>query len=104
MQFRSSLGLFNTQKFKAKTQTRLELIRELHFADDCTLVSHSLDEMQQLVNKFAKASKAFGLTISIKKTELVHQSSSNAQQSDPIIQIGVWQLRQSHLSVTLALP
>lgn len=71
--YRTSGGLFNQQRFKAKTKTLVQTVRDLLFADDCALVAHSLEDMQRILNKFSRASKAFGLTISIKKTELVHQ-------------------------------
>ena len=52
-------------------------VLDLLFADDCALVTHSLMEMQEVVDTFADACKAFGLTISTKKTELVFQPPPN---------------------------
>ena len=74
-QFRTSGGLLNLtgQSFRAKKKTRLELLRDFLFADDCALIAHSVEEMQEIVDKFSKAASAFGLTISIKKTVLMHQ-------------------------------
>ena len=72
-QFRTSGGLFNHQRFHAKTLVKSSVIRDLLFADDAALVATSLEEAQCLVDRFSRASKAFGLTISIKKTEVVHQ-------------------------------
>ena len=46
------------------------MVQELLFADDLALVSHSLKAMQNLLTTFAEASKRFGLTINIKKTEV----------------------------------
>ena len=87
IQFRTSGGLYNQQRFKAKTKARYQLLRDLLFADDCALLAHSLEDIQFLVDRFADAAKAFGLTISIKKTELVHQPVSNAPAQNPPPQV-----------------
>ena len=75
--YRYSGGFFNNQRFKAKTRTAVTKIFDLLFADDCALVTHSLIEMQEVADTFASACKAFGLTISTKKTELVFQPTPN---------------------------
>lgn len=73
IQFRTSGGLFNHRRFKGKTRTRTSIIRHFLFADDAALVATSFDEAQRLMDRFSAACKAFGLTISITKTEVVHQ-------------------------------
>ena len=60
---------------------RTSLIRDLLFADDAALVATSFEEAQDSVDRFLKASKAFRLTFSIKKTEVVHQPSAHHQTS-----------------------
>lgn len=79
-QFRTSGGIFNHQRFKVKTLLRRTVIRDLLFADDAALVATSLVEAQQLVDRFSAACKAFGLTISIKKTEVIHQPCPTPKQ------------------------
>ena len=79
-QFRSSGGLFNHQRFKARTLLRTRMICDMLFADDAALVATSFEEAQELVSRFSVASKAFGLTISIKKTEVVHQPPPTPKQ------------------------
>lgn len=79
-QFRTSGGIFNHQRFKAKTLLRRAIIRDLLFADDAALVATSLEEAQHLVDRFSAACKAFGLTISIKKTEVIHQPPPTPKQ------------------------
>lgn len=78
--FRTSGGLFNQQRFKAKTLLRQAIIRDLLFADDAALCATSHEEAQLLVDKFSAACKAFGLTISIKKTEVIHQPRPSPKQ------------------------
>ena len=57
------------------------------FADDCALKSISEDDMQQDVDKFAVACTNFGLTISIKKTEVMHQPAPGKTYIEPNITI-----------------
>ncbi|XP_047740100.1 uncharacterized protein LOC125179048 [Hyalella azteca] len=45
------------------------LIREMLFADDAALASHTEGGLQQLITRFANACKEFGLTISLGKTK-----------------------------------
>ena len=79
-QFRTTGGLFNHQRFKAKSRLRARIIRDLLFADDAALVDTSVEEAQQLLERFSVACKAFGLTISIKKTEVIHQPPPTPKQ------------------------
>ncbi|XP_068713145.1 uncharacterized protein [Montipora foliosa] len=75
---RSDGDLFNLRRLKAKNKRQeLLLIQELLFADDSALVTHSLQAMQDLLTAFAEASKGFGLTINIKKTEDTHNKKLN---------------------------
>ena len=50
-----------------------ELIAELLFADDCALLAHTEEALQHFVNRISDAAKNFGLTISLKKTEVLYQ-------------------------------
>uniref|UniRef100_A0A3B3HTA8 Reverse transcriptase domain-containing protein n=1 Tax=Oryzias latipes TaxID=8090 RepID=A0A3B3HTA8_ORYLA len=76
---RSDGDLFNLRRLKAKNKTRELLIQELLFADDSALVTQSLQAMQELLTAFAEASARFGLTINIKKTEVLIQDTHNAK-------------------------
>ena len=62
---RSEGKLFNLTRLKAKTKVRTVLIKEMLFADDAALTSHTEEGLQQLISKFAYAFNEFGLTISI---------------------------------------
>jgi len=53
---------------------KLALLRGLLFADDCALVSHMLTDAQLLFSWFADTTRRFGLTVSLKKTEVLCQS------------------------------
>ena len=47
------------------------------FADDAAIATHTEAELQSLMDRFAKAASDFGLTISLKKTNVM------AQEADP---------------------
>ena len=49
------------------------VIREMLFADDAALVTHTMEDPQQLMDKLSHACKEFGLTITIKKTKVMGQ-------------------------------
>ena len=95
--FRATGGLFNIRRFTAKTKVTSELVCDLLFADDCALVTQCPDELQRIVDFFANACKAFGLTISTKKTEVVYQPPPNTRASiqPPIICVGDRPLKTS---------
>ena len=62
---------FDRRRLKAKTKVHEALIRDFLFADDCALASHTDDDLQFLADYLSKALKAFGLTISITKIEVL---------------------------------
>ncbi|XP_063584666.1 uncharacterized protein LOC134762226 [Penaeus indicus] len=71
---RSDKSLYNLAHLRAKTKTRRFLVRELLFSDDAAFVSHSEAGLQTLMDRFAKACDDFTLTISKKKTVVMHQA------------------------------
>ena len=81
---RSDGKLFNIARLRAKSKVKLILIRELLFADDAAIVSHSVAHLKRLVDRFDYACKEFGLTISLKKTKVMAQNSV----TPPVITIG----------------
>ena len=81
---RSDGGLFNLARLRAKTKVQRVLIREMLFADDAGLAAHTEAALQRLINCFAAACAEFGLTISLKKTQVMGQDVS----STPSISIG----------------
>ncbi|XP_072168088.1 uncharacterized protein [Diadema setosum] len=63
------------------------------FADDCALMAHEGNNLQVIVNKFLEASKIFGLTISLGKTEVLLQPAPNSDHCQPSITINGTQLK-----------
>ena len=74
---RSDGKLFNIARLRAKTKAYVVFIRELLFADDAALTSHSEEGLQHLVDKLSHACKEFGLTISLRKTNILAQGAES---------------------------
>ena len=68
---RSDGSMYNLARLRAKSKRREVLIRELLFADDAAITSHSQEGLQSMLDSFADACNNFGLTISIKKTQVM---------------------------------
>ena len=85
IQSRQNADLFSVAYFRAKTKTTRILMRELLFADDSALVSHSAEEMQKIVDASSDALNKFGLKINMKKTEVFSQINSTRTQEEDIM-------------------
>ena len=72
---RSDGRLFNLARLRAKTKVRKVLIRDMLFADDAAVVTHTQEDLQSLMDCFSQACKDFGLTICLKKTNVVGQDT-----------------------------
>ena len=65
IQFRTTRSVFKLSDLRAKTSQ--SLVRELLYADDADLVSHTEEGLQSFVVAFDSTAKAFGLTINKKR-------------------------------------
>ena len=68
---RSDGSMFNLARLRAKTKRREVLIKELLFADDAAITSHTQEGLQSMLDSFSTACKEFALTISIAKTQVM---------------------------------
>ena len=75
---RSDGKLFSIALLRAKIKVTEILILELLYSDDASLALHTEDDLQRLIDCFSQAYKDFGLTISIKKTNVSAQDVSHA--------------------------
>ena len=85
--YRTDGSIFNIRRLQAKTKVSETTVNDLLFADDCALNSISETNMQESVDKFANACDSFGLTISTKKTEVLHQPAPGKPYHEPNIQV-----------------
>ena len=93
IKFRTDGGIFNLRRLRAKTKTIDLLVRDLLFADDCGLFSHTEEGLQSLMNAFAVASSNFSLTISTKKTEVMYQPPPGVTHHSPTILVNGEELK-----------
>ena len=89
---RSDGRLFNLARLRAKTKVREVHIRDMLFADDAAVATHTQRELQSLMDRFSQACKDFGLTISLKKTNVLGQST----ETPPSITIDDYELDAVH--------
>ena len=71
--YRTDGSVFNLRRLQSKTKVSTDNINDFLFADDCALNAATEAEMQRSVDKFSEARNNYGLTISTKKTEVLHQ-------------------------------
>ena len=89
---RSDGRLFNLARLKARTKVRETIIRDVLFADDAAVATHTERELQLLMDRFSQACKDFGLTISLKKTNVLGQDTP----APPVISIDDYELDVVH--------
>ena len=87
------LTSISSRHFDASNRVCVSTIRELLFADDCALAADSVEALQRLCDCFSSAARRFGLTISIKKTEVLFQPARGNPYIPPAIFIEGKQLK-----------
>ena len=92
MHTRSDGKLYNIARLRAKTKDRRTTIRDMLFADDAAVTAHTEYDLQQLMDRFSNACRDFGLTISLKKTNVLGQDVD----TPPVITINNYQLEAVH--------
>ena len=93
LRYRLDGSMFDLRRLNARTKTTEQLITEALFADDCALMAHKESDLQSTVDKFAEASRLFGLTISLGKTEVLFQPAPASTSQPPSISIEGTQLQ-----------
>ena len=85
--YRMDGKLFNLRRLQAKTKVMTDIIRDFLFADDCALNTSNEADMQCSIDRFSHSCTDFGLTISTKKTEVLHQPAPGREFVQPNIQV-----------------
>ena len=85
---RSDGGLFKLSRMKAETLVRKTTVRDMLFADDAAIATHTEQELQLLMDRLSQACKDFGLIISLPKTNIVGQHT----ETKPVIKIDNYEL------------
>ena len=89
---RSDGSLFNLAHLNARTKVREALIRDMLFADDAAVMTHTHRKLQLLMDCFSQACKDFRLIISLKKTNVLGQDIT----APPVITINDYELKVIH--------
>ena len=89
---RSDRRMFNLARLRAKTKIREVTVRDLLFAHDAAVTTHTIQELQILMDRFSQACKDFGLTISLKKTSVLAQGV----ETPPVTTIDNYELGVVH--------
>ena len=83
-----TLDRFNQRRLQAKAKVPQDTIRDFLFADDCALNAGTRPEMQESMNLFSTPCNDFGLTISTKTTEMMHQPAPAVPCTEPNVTVG----------------
>ena len=87
LRYRTDGELFKPSRLKSVRKSHFTVIRDLLFADDCALNAKTQDQMQHQLDLFSQSCDNFGLTISIKKTEVLFQPAPGKPYIEPDIKI-----------------
>ena len=77
----------NLRRLQAKSKVQTDVVDKLLYADDLAENAKSEEKMQGAVDRMSKACDNFQLTISTKKTEVVHQPAPEKPYSEPTITV-----------------
>ena len=70
---RSDGNLSKLSRLRAKTRLHEKYVRDLLFADDAAITTHTQEDLQRLLDCFSDACRHFGLTINLAKTQVMGQ-------------------------------
>ena len=85
IRYRTTNKLFHLKRLRSKSKLMISLIRDLLYADDCDLVSHSEEDMQKMLDLFSSACSDLGLTISLDKTKVMFSPAPGVEYVEPNI-------------------
>ena len=86
--FRLDGSIFNLSRLKARTKVNRDFVTELQYADDCALVAHTPEDLQQSIIALCSIYSAMGLAVNTEKTEVLHQWFGTDHPVPPEIRIG----------------
>ena len=79
--------LFNLRRLQAKSKVQTEVLDKFLFADDMAKGAPTEEKMQKGVDQVSDSCDSYDLTISIKKTEVVHQPAPGKPYKEPTITV-----------------
>ena len=85
--YRVDGGLFKLSRLKAKTKISTTSVMEIQYADDNAVFAQSKEDLQTILNTFAKAYRQLGLLLNSKKTKVLYQPPPNGTSTPPAITV-----------------
>ena len=79
--------LFNLSRLKPKRKTVTTSLIELQYADVNAVVAASKEKVQAILNVFAEGYRRIGLSLNLKKTQILHQPAPDGAPDAPSIRI-----------------
>ena len=87
IRYRTDGTLFNLRRRQAKPNVMTDITRDFLFAGTCAPTAGSEADLRRGVDKFSTAGTNFGLTISKKKTEVLHQPAPGTPYVEPNVTV-----------------
>ena len=84
---------FDLQKLKGRTKTHSSWFIELQYADDCALLSHSYEGLQDVISRVAELYTRFGLEINVWTTEVLGWTGKEAEATATDVVVNGTQLQ-----------
>ena len=90
IRYRFDGNIFNLRRLQAKTKVQTD---ELLYADDMDKNARSEAKVQRAINQVSQSCDNYDLTISTKKTEVVHQPAPGKPYNEPTITVNGQKLK-----------
>ena len=87
IRYRFDGNIFNLRRLQAKTKVQTDVLDELLYADGMDKNASSEAKMQRAMDQVSQSCDNYDLTISTKKTEVVHQPAPGKPYNEPTITV-----------------
>ena len=93
IRYRFDGNIFNLRRLQAKTKVQTDVLDELLYADDMDKNASTEAKMQRAMDQVSQSCDNYDLTISTKKTEVVHQPAPGKPYNEPTITVNGQKLK-----------
>ena len=93
IRYRFDGNILNLRRLQAKPKVHTDVLDELLYADDMNKNASSEAKMQRATDQVSQSCDNYDLTISTKKTEVVHQPAPVKTYNEPTITVYVQKLK-----------
>ena len=93
IRYRFDGSIFNLRRLQAKTKVQTDVLDELLYADDMDKNANTEAKMQRAMDQVSQSCDNYDLTISTKKTEVVHLPAPGKPYNEPTITVNGQKLK-----------